>query len=197
MKKTILSLSLAVLTILSVNAGNNENHENLTINTKISSVNWVGKKVSGEHSGTINIKEGSLHLHDGNVASGKIIIDMESINTTDMEGEYKEKLDKHLKETDFFDVANHKTALLNITSVKLIEGNKYKITGDLTIKGIAKPIAFPATIEIKDGKLGAYAEMEVDRTLYDIKYGSGKFFEGLGDKMISDNFIIKFKIAAE
>ena len=103
----------------------------------------------------------------------------------------------HLSSLDFFDVKNHNTTTLEITSTKAIEGNKFTITGNLTIKGISKPIEFPATIEMKDGKLAAYAEMKVDRTLYDIKYGSGKFFEGLGDKMIDDEFTIKFKIAAE
>src|SRR5690606_19568061 len=79
----------------------------------------------------------------------------------------------------------------------LKKGSTYTVKADLTIKGITKEIEFPATIEIKDGKVAAYAEVKVDRTLYDIKYGSGKFFEGLGDKMIDDFFTVKFKVAAK
>ncbi|MBL4592646.1 MAG: YceI family protein [Flavobacteriales bacterium] len=197
MKKRILFLSIMALAAFTTKSYPTHNESNLTINTKVSSVDWVGKKVTGQHSGTINIKEGSLHLHDGNLTGGKIVIDMTSMACSDLNEEYAKKLIGHLSSADFFDIKNHKTTTLNITSVRNIEGSKYTIAGNLTIKGITKPIEFPATIEMKDGKLGAYAEMSVDRTLYDIKYGSGKFFEGLGDKMINDEFIIKFKIAAE
>lgn len=174
------------------------NHGEVKINTKISSVDWVGKKVTGQHNGSINIKEGSLKLHDGHLSGGIIVIDMTSITNEDLKDEgYNKKLIGHLNSPDFFDVANHSTATLEITGAKQIEGAKHMVTGNLTIKGITKPITFNASIEMKDGKLGAFAEIKVDRTLYDIKYGSGKFFEGLGDKMIDDEFIIKFKIAAE
>ncbi|MCO6499984.1 MAG: YceI family protein [Vicingus serpentipes] len=198
MKKIILGLSLSVLSVLSITAEKNvkHNHDELNINTEKSSVEWIGKKVAGAHNGTIKIKEGKLHLHDGNLERGTVVMDMTSIVCLDLEGEWKGKLEKHLKNEDFFDVANHKTAILSIISVKLQEGNKYTVAGNLTIKGITKPIEFPATIEVRDGKLGAYAEVKVDRTLYDIKYGSGKFFEGLGDKAIEDEFTIKFKVSA-
>ena len=175
----------------------NHNHSTLTVNTKVSSVDWVGKKVSGQHTGGISIKEGAIHLHDGHLSGGKIVIDMASITCTDMQGEWADKLIGHLNSADFFDTKNHATATLDITSFKKTEGNMHIVSGNLTIKGITKPIKFPATIEMKDGKLAAFAEMKIDRTLYDIKYGSGKFFEDLGDKMIDDEFIIKFEIAAQ
>jgi len=197
MKNTILLMGIIALTCITAKSFANHNESDLTINTKVSSVDWVGKKVVGQHAGTINIKEGTLHLHNGVLDGGKIIIDMTTIASTDLEGKTAQKLMGHLSSPDFFDVKNHNTTTLEITSTKNIEGNKFTIIGNLTIKGITKPIEFPATIEVKDGKLAAYAEMKVDRTLYDIKYGSGKFFEGLGDKMIDDEFIIKFKIAAE
>ncbi len=200
MKKTILLLSILTLAGFSSRSFANHNESDLTLNTKISSIEWVGKKVTGQHAGTINIKEGSLHLHDGKLSGGKVIIDMTTMVCTDtsMNEVYAKKLIGHLSSPDFFDVKNHSTATLEITSTKAVdEGNKFTVIGNLTIKGISKPIEFPATIELKEGKLAAYAEMKVDRTLYDIKYGSGKFFEDLGDKMIDDEFIIKFKIAAE
>lgn len=175
----------------------NHNESNLTINTKVSNVDWIGKKVTGQHTGTIGIKEGNLHFHDGHLDGGKVVIDMSSMASTDLEGKMAQNLLGHLSSPDFFDVQNHNTTTLEITAAKRIDGNKFTISGNLTIKGISKPLVFPATIEMKDGKLAAYAELKVDRTLYDIKYGSGKFFEGLGDKMIDDEFIIKFKIAAE
>jgi len=195
MKKIILSLSILVAAYSS--QANKVDHDNLTLNKEVSSVEWVGEKVTGKHSGTIQILSGTFHLHDNSIGTGEVVIDMTSINNTDMKaGQGKEKLEGHLKAKDFFDVTNHKTASLKITSTKKLEGNNYTIIGKLTIKGITKSIEFPANIQIKDGKLAAYAEMKVDRTLYDIKYGSGKFFDGLGDKTISDEFIIKFKIGA-
>lgn len=196
MKKIIL-VSLIALTGLSLTSFVHKKEKELKINTNVSSVEWIGKKVTGQHTGTINIKEGNLQIVDGIISTGKVLIDMNTITNTDMEGEWSQKLIGHLNSADFFDVKNFNTSTLEITSVKNIEGNKYTVTGNLTIKGIIKPIEFPATIEIKDGKIAAFAEVKVDRTLYDIKYGSGKFFEGLGDKMIEDEFIIKFKIAAE
>ncbi len=196
MKKIIL-VSLIALTGLSLTSFVHKKEKELKINTNVSSVEWIGKKVTGQHTGTINIKEGTLLIVDGIISTGKVLIDMNTITNTDMEGEWSQKLIGHLNSADFFDVKNFITSTLEITSVKNIEGNKYTVSANLTIKGIIKPIEFPATIEIKDGKLAAFAEIKIDRTLYDIKYGSGKFFEGLGDKMIEDEFIIKFKIAAE
>lgn len=194
MKKLIL---LAGIAIFSLSSFTNKHDENLTINTKLASVEWIGKKVTGQHNGNILIKEGGLHIHEGMVESGKVVINMESITCNDLEGKLAEKLIGHLNSADFFDVTNHKTATLNIKSVTNIKDKEFSVKGDLTIKGITKSIEFPSTIEIKDGKLAAFSEIKIDRTLYDIKYGSGKFFEGLGDKMIDDEFIIKFKIAAE
>ncbi len=197
MKKSILILSLIALTTFSNKLSAKHNHSVMKINTKVSNVEWVGKKVSGQHNGTITIKEGTLNLHDGHLSGGKIVIDMTTIINTDLKGEWNQKLVNHLNSVDFFDTKNHTTATLEITGVKKTEGNKHLISGNLTIKGVTKPTTFSTTVDIKDEKLGAYAEMKIDRTLYDIKYRSGKFFEGLGDKMIEDEFVIKFKIAAE
>jgi polyisoprenoid-binding protein YceI len=194
MKKLFLSITALAISCLTVNA---HNHGEKKINTKVSSVEWVGKKVTGQHEGTIAIKEGNLSFHDGNLEKGTIIIDMASIAVTDLEGEWAGKLKGHLENADFFDIEKHSTATFVINKVVPGKEGKSTISGDLTIKGITHPITFDSTNEMKDGKFAAFAELKVDRTLYDIKYGSGKFFEGLGDKMINDEFIIKFKIAAE
>ena len=198
MKKIFLILSMIALAAIGGPLSAKHTSNEVTINNKVSSAEWIGKKVTGQHNGAISIKQGKLNLHDGQLSGGKIVIDMTSITCTDLTREQGgDKLVGHLNSRDFFDTKNHSTATLVINGVKTIEGNKYTISGTLTIKGITNPISFPATIDMKDGKLGAYAEMKVDRTLYEIKYGSGKFFEGLGDKMIDDEFSIKFKIAAK
>ena len=195
MKKTFVFLSLILVTSVSAMA-NKHNHSTLKLNTEVSSVEWIGEKVVGKHNGNISIKEGIINLHDGHLSGGKVVINMETITCADLEGEWSDKLVNHLKSPDFFDIANNKTATLEIIKFTKTEGNNYTVSGNLTIKGISKPITFPANIEIIDGKLAAFAEFKIDRTLYDIKYNSGKFFEALGDKMINDEFVIKFKIAA-
>ena len=197
MKKTFLIFTaLIFMSIINQSFVINDKNQ-LILNNNVSSIEWIGKKVTGQHNGTISLKEGVLDIEKGNLKSGKITINMESITCSDLEGDWSQKLVGHLNSADFFDVKNHKTAILEIKEVKNIENNKFNVSGDLTIKGISKEINFPATIEIKDGKLAAFAEINIDRTLYNIKYGSGKFFEGLGDKMIDDLFTVKFKIAAE
>lgn len=196
MKKIFLSLGLIALASLSVMASTATDHEDLKVNKEISTVEWIGKKVSGEHTGTVQIQAGNFHMHSGEISGGTVIIDMSTITCTDLSGGGKGKLEGHLNSPDFFDVSNHKTATLKIISTKKLDENTYTVYGSLTIKGITKPIKFPATIDLKESKMAAYAEMKIDRTLYGIKYGSGQFFEGLGNKMIDDEFVIKFKIAA-
>ena len=183
--KKILILSTFILSSVFLLAHNPEviGHD---INPEKSSIHWVGKKVTGKHTGTINILSGKLDHKDGMLSGGNFVIDMTSILVTDLEGGMKSKLEGHLKSPDFFDVANHGTAKFIITMIKSADvPNKYDVTGDLTIKGNTHPVSFVA-IQNNDNSISA--DITVDRTLYDVRYGSGKFFDGLGDKMIYDNF---------
>ncbi len=163
------------------------------VNTEKSQVEWLGKKVTGEHKGTIKIKSGELEMKDGELSGGKIVIDMTTINTTDLEGEWKTKLDNHLKAADFFDTSKHETANLVVTKVEKAGKDKYKVTGDLTIKKITKPVSF----EVKKSKGMFKGSLTFDRTKFDVKYKSGSFFEGLGDKMIYDDVNLTFSLATK
>jgi polyisoprenoid-binding protein YceI len=158
-----------------------------------STVKWLGKKVTGEHSGTISVKEGSLDVENGKVKGGKVVIDMNSIVDTDLaDASWNAKLVGHLKSDDFFGVATYPTADLVITKV---EGNTY--SGNLTIKGVTNPTSFTA-IASKDGKSTVYkGTITVDRSKYNIKYGSKSFFDNLGDKVIYDEFTLDFSLVAE
>jgi polyisoprenoid-binding protein YceI len=153
------------------------------VNVKDSKVTWKGYKVTGEHEGTINLKSGTLMFDGDNLVGGNFVMDMTTINTTDLEGEYKTKLDGHLRSADFFGVEKFPTANLEFVNVSGSNGN-YKIQAKLTIKETTKTIEFPLTI--KDNM--AMANVEIDRTEYDIKYGSSSFFDDLKDKAIYDNF---------
>ena len=153
-------------------------------------VNWTGKKVTGQHTGEISISAGTLEFTDGALSGGSFTIDMTSLKTTDLSGGMAGKLDGHLKSDDFFGVATHPTATLVITDVAMDDA-AYKVTGDLTIKGKTAPVTFTTTIMPDVAK----ADITVDRTVYDVRYGSGKFFDNLGDKMISDNFDLSVSLA--
>ena len=110
-------------------------------------------------------------------------MDMTTINTTDLEGDYKKKLDGHLKDNDFFGVETHKTASLTFTAVKP-NGSNHIVEGDLTIKGITNKVRF--NMSVTDNS--ATAKLKIDRTKFNIKYGSASFFDGLKDRAIYDEF---------
>lgn len=157
-----------------------------------SKVNWVGKKLTGQHSGTINLKEGALVFQGKKLSGGNFIVDMTTINTTDLaSGKGKENLDGHLKADDFFGVATHPTATLKFNSIGVKSKNTYTVNADLTIKGITNPITFDMVVN----KKMATTKLLVDRTKYDIKYNSKSFFSSIGDKAIEDNFELNVNLS--
>ncbi len=154
------------------------------VNTKTSTVTWKGYKVTGSHTGEITIKSGNLVFDNEVLTGGNFVIDMTTINVTDLDGDYKNKLEGHLKSDDFFGVSNFPEATLVFTKVKPTGKNSYKITGDIEIKGKTEPINFD--LSVYGNK--ATASLKIDRTKFDIKYGSTSFFDGLKDKAIYDEF---------
>ena len=174
------------------------------LDLKESRISWTGKKVTGAHDGTVNFASGAFEVEDRRITSGRFVADMESLTVLDLKDpESNQKLTGHLKSADFFDAANHPEAVFVITNVEPIAKAKKSepnvtVTGDLTIKGITNPLTFPARVDWKDGVPVARAEnVRVDRTLYNIRYGSGKFFQNLGDKMIHDDFWLDLKLAGQ
>jgi len=164
------------------------------IDASKSTVKWLGKKVTGEHFGSILVKEGSLEVANGKVSGGKVVIDMQSIVNEDLkDAGYNAKLVGHLKSDDFFSVATFPTAELVVTKVES-NGNNHTFSGNLTIKGITNPASFTAT-SAKDGKSTVYkGTLTIDRSKYNVKYGSKSFFDNLGDKVIYDEFTLDFSL---
>ena len=166
-----------------------------TISPAESSITWVGRKNVGDsaHNGTIKIASGTLAAEGDKITSGTFVIDMNSITNVDMGGsDGAGKLEGHLKNEDFFDVAKFPTATFNVTSVTPITGNdsaNYTINGNLTMKGVEKNISFPAMVQMVGNKISASAaSFAINRTDWGIKYGSGNFFKELtADKVISDD----------
>lgn len=153
------------------------------VNVKDSNIVWKGYKLTGNHEGTIALKSGTLVFDGDKLTGGNFTIDMSSITVTDLKDESKGKLEGHLKSDDFFGVVTYPLATFVITGVKGTEG-KYTVTGDLTIKNKTNPLTF----EMAVGENEANATLKVDRSKFDVRYGSPSFFNNLQDKAIYDEF---------
>ena len=184
MKNTIKNLAIIAVVAFATVSFTTIKNEKKDVKADKSKVVWKGYKVTGSHEGTIAIKSGSLTFNENKLVGGEFVIDMTSINTTDLQGESKGKLDGHLKSDDFFGVENHPTATLVFKKVTASGKNAYNVSGNLTIKGKTNPVNF--IISIYGNK--ATASVKVDRTKYGVQYNSTSFFEGLKDKAIYDEF---------
>jgi polyisoprenoid-binding protein YceI len=183
--KSLKNVALSIVVIfLGLTFQNFTSLKKNVVDVKTSSIQWKANKVVGSHEGEISLTSGELIYDDGNLVGGSFIIDMNSLICTDLSGEYKGKLEGHLKSEDFFSVETYATAGLVITNVQKVNSKKHTITADLMIKGITKSITFESNAE--ENKFAA--RIRIDRTQFDVKYGSGSFFDGLGDNMIYDEF---------
>ncbi|MCG8309346.1 MAG: YceI family protein [Cytophagales bacterium] len=197
MKKQILFSAIAIVAIAFSAFTAKENQSTLSVNTAESKVTWLGKKVTGQHTGTIEIAVGKLEFNNDKLSGGSFEIDMNSIKNTDLESEeYNQKLVGHLKSDDFFGVAKYPKSTFTITNVRQKSANKYHVTGDITIKATTKSIEFPVEISMSGNKAVASASITIDRSEFDVRYGSGSFFDGLGDKMIYDDFTLDITLVA-
>lgn len=167
------------------------------VDTKASTLTWLGKKVTGQHTGTIGISSGELIGEGKSIKEGSFEIDVNSLTVTDIaDPGSNAKLVGHLKADDFFGVSKFPKATFVISSISPKSGNDYTVKGKLTIKGKTNDIEFPAVITNDGKKVTANGKIVVDRTKFDIRYGSKTFFENIGDKAISDEFELTLKLVA-
>ena len=220
MKKNIVKGFLALSLIVGLGScKNNNGHESeaadakeaaeatsesmeYVVDTTASSISWIGKKPTGEHTGTIKVAEGTFMANDSIIESGNFTIDMMSIEVTDLEGDDKKDLEAHLmgtvegKEGDFFNVNEHPEATFEVTGISEKEG-KTMMEGNLTIKGETKNISFPVSInKTNDGYEISSEEFTIDRTNWNVNYGSKSVFDSLGDNFIYDDITLKLDIKA-
>ncbi|MBS7566038.1 YceI family protein [Mucilaginibacter sp. Bleaf8] len=168
------------------------------VDTQKSKIEWTGKKVLGSHSGTIKLSSGTITANGKVPTGGTFVIDMNSMENTDLpDAESKGKLLGHLKSDDFFGVSKYPTATFVATKIAPAGGNNVNVTGNLTIKGKTEAISFPAKYVQAGNTITVTAnEVKVNRTKYDIKYGSKSFFESIGDKAIDDDFLLNINLVA-
>ncbi|HYG37656.1 MAG TPA: YceI family protein [Cytophagales bacterium] len=168
-----------------------------------SSVNWLAKKVTGQHNGTVSVKGGEIHVEGNSLKGGNIVIDMTSIVVEDLkDAEYNKKLVTHLKSDDFFGVEKYPTSNFEVTSAKPIANAaagqpNYELTGKLTIKKTTNEVTVPATVTVEKKNVNVKASFKIDRSKYDVRYGSTSFFDNLGDKAIYDDFELNVDVVAK
>lgn len=180
-------LVLATMIVLSGSAVFAQKAE---VNTQKSTIEWVGKKLGSQHNGNILLKSGYLELKDDEIVGGKFVADMTSITNIDLKGDSKQRLEGHLKSDDFFGVQTYPTAEFVVTKSSKFTDGSATLTGELTIKGKTESISF----EVERAGNDFAATLEIDRSKFDVRYGSDSFFDNLGDKAIKDIFTLNIKL---
>ena len=186
-------ITVSILAIVLLLTGHNVAQE-YTVNTEKSKIHWIGKKVTGEHDGYIQLKQGKFSIIDDQIKKGQFTIDMNSMTCTDIEdAKYNQKLIGHLKSADFFGVEQFPIAKLVLTKSSRFNNNQCVVQGDLTIKNKTDVVKFLVIRDVKTFK----ATIEIDRSKYDVRYGSSSFFDNLGDKVIYDVFELEVELTLD
>lgn len=179
-----------------------EGDHTFKVDSTNSNIYWVGTKPTGKHNGTIQISEGEILIADNSVVGGNFTIDMSTIENHDLtDPEKNANLVGHLKSADFFEVESYPISRFVITSTQSIDNNvdfNYNITGNLTMKDSTASITFPAKVTLNDNKISVVsAEFAIDRSIWNVRYGSRKFFDNLRDDYIGDDITLQVNINAE
>ncbi|MBK1896620.1 YceI family protein [Chryseobacterium paridis] len=174
------------------------NTQNFKVNNDKSIVEWIGRKITGAHNGTIGIKEGSFTFKDNQLSSGTFVIDTRSIKILDIEdAETNAQFAGHLASDDFFNSDQYPESIFEIMHAEPGDNNLYYVNGDLTIKGITHPIDAVLKIETNQGSATLQSKIVLDRTKYNMKFRSGNFFTDLGDTLIYNNFDLTINLVAD
>lgn len=185
-----ISLIVSLVVVLSVSTFG----QKANVDPAKSKIHWSGKKIVGNsHNGELKVKSGVLEFKNDQIVSGNIVVDMQSMTNLDLEDkEYNAKLIGHLKSDDFFSVDKYPTATFDVKKATKFNNGKSVVTGEITIKGIKKPV----TAEVTKKNENTYTTtVTLDRSQFDVRYGSNSFFDNLGDKAIDNNFVLEITIA--
>jgi polyisoprenoid-binding protein YceI len=194
MKRTFLIILTSIFAVSLLNA-----QKKYTADPAATVIDWKGdKKIGSFHVGTIDLKSGWLNVEGNALTGGEFLVDMNSLKDTDLKDDnMRAKLEGHLKSDDFFGVEKFPVSKLVITGSSKFDGGKALVKGNLTIKEATHPVEFTVT-ESKNGAVITYAaEIVFDRSLYDVRFGSGKFFSNLGDNAINDEIKLNVKLVVK
>ncbi|RZJ68374.1 MAG: YceI family protein [Flavobacterium sp.] len=172
------------------------NEKYLMIDTKESVVQWKGSNLNGlnTQTGYVYISKGELMIEKGQLIGGTVEVDMNTIE--DKKHAVDNKLVNHLKDPDFFDVKIFPFSTISIKKVTSVNDEDKKVTANLTIKGITHPVTFPIKMEVMDGNIKVNAKLVIDRTKWDVRYKSAKFYDNLANQTMSDSIEFHIKILA-
>ena len=172
-------------------------NEKYIIDTRESVVTWKGGMLIGSdfHTGYVYLSKGELRIENSQLVGGTAEVDMNTIE--DETHRSDNGLIKHLKDPDFFDVKKFPISIIAINRVESTNGEEKEVTGNLTIKGITHPVTFQAKVEVKAGIVKANGKVVIDRTKWDVRYKSGKFYDLLANETISDSIEFHMKIVAK
>lgn len=167
-------------------------------------VGWTGRNAKYAHKGRISLESGHVAFKDGKLTGGEMVLDMRTIADEDLaDPMWKGILESHLKSSDFFDVENYPQSKFVLTEAGLREDAlpgtpNYELSGELTIKGISRTLGFEAMVSFQeDGSVNGQAHFDLDRTLWDVRYGSEKFFEKLGMHLVNDLISVELFLVAK
>jgi polyisoprenoid-binding protein YceI len=177
----------------------------IPVDLKQSKLIWTGFYLFnfGEHRGTVELSKGEFLVENQTLTGGHFDINMKTIKNLDMPAEDGGKdLTKHLMSQDFFSVDQFPLARFEITKIEPVKDVRsgvvnYEITGDLMIKETKNSLTFPAWIIVSEKSVEAKARFKFDRTKWNIRYSSGKFFDDVGDGAISDAIAIELDLVAK
>lgn len=161
-----------------------------------SRVHWKGSKVGSSHDGTVAIKSGTITMDGTNLQSLNVVVDMQKMTNDDLTGEWRDKLLAHLQNDDFFAVNKFPESKIVSKSVEALGNNKFKVTGDMTIKDKTQEVMFEVDLAAKDNALTGKTKFKFDRTKFGVQYNSGSFFKDLGDKLILDEVEMTVDVVA-
>jgi len=173
------------------------------VDAEKSVLEWIGRNINNRHHGRIAFSGGQAVFNNGKLTSGTFLLDMNTIDNLDLQDDsWRAMLLRHLKSDDFFDVEQYPTAVFELKGAAMIAAAapgtpNMEIAGTLTIKGTAHPLCFAAVVAPQeDGSVKAQAALDIDRTLWDVCYGSGKLFERVGMHLVHDLISIEMFIVA-
>jgi polyisoprenoid-binding protein YceI len=192
-----------------------DNATNLNIDKEVSEVTWVGTRPGKRHNGTINIESGNVAVANDELVGGSFVLDLNSIDVSDLEGEEKQKLTRHLKSADFFDVENHPLAKFEIVAIEEYTPDEvsgslsmqesefqmsdptHRITGNLTMRDKTLGVTFPARVLVNNDEVQAEAKFNIDRIQWGVSYqDESKVVDKAKDKFIYNTVNVGFNIIA-
>jgi polyisoprenoid-binding protein YceI len=190
--KTLLAAVFAVSTMGAAFA------QTYKVDPAASKVTYVGKKVTGEHTGNVNVKSGNLIVDGDKLTGGEVVVDMNSLTSTDLtDKDYNAKYVGHMKSPDFFNTEKYPESKLVIKNSKKTDKG-LEVNGDLTMIGQTQPVTFVITDWKKtDSMVSGKSNLTLNRTKWGLKYGSASFFKSIGDKAINDEFTLAVDLTAK